>query len=137
MDVTRKVVRAAGGIVTRRSERDALEVVLVHRPAYDDWSFPKGKATDGERDEDCALREVEEETGLRCALGDVVDTIEYLDARGRLKTVTYFAMEPIGGTFEPHAEIDACRWLPLDDALGELTYERDRSLLRTFAAGRS
>jgi 8-oxo-dGTP diphosphatase len=60
------VVRAAGGVVVR--DEQSLEVLVVHRPRYDDWSFPKGKAAPGERDEECAVREVEEETGLLCAL---------------------------------------------------------------------
>ena len=62
------VVQAAGGVVVRDGA-DGPEVLLVHRPAYDDWSFPKGKLEPGESDEECAVREVEEETGLRCALG--------------------------------------------------------------------
>ena len=128
-------MRASGGVPVRLGE-NGLEVLVVHRPQYDDWTFPKGKREPGETDEECALREVEEETGLRCALGDIVATIEYLDNRGRPKTVTYFAMTPIDGDFEPHAEIDDCRWLLLDEALGELTYEHDRGVLRAFAEGR-
>jgi 8-oxo-(d)GTP phosphatase len=67
--MTETVVRAAGGIVWRHGEGGAVEIVLVHRPAYDDWSFPKGKLGPGETEAEAALREVEEETGLRCRLG--------------------------------------------------------------------
>lgn len=125
-------VRAAGGIVTRTSG-GTTEVVLVHRPAYDDWTLPKGKALAGERDEECALREVEEETGLRCELGESIDELEYLDNRGRRKTVKYFAMRPLGGPLQGQGEVDEARWVALDDALDELTYEHDRELLRGFA----
>ena len=136
MVVTESVVRAAGGIVSRVDGSGATEFVLVHRPAYDDWTFPKGKASKGERDEDCALREVEEETGLRCVLGDPVAEISYTDSRSRPKTVKYFAMSPIDGTFVPGTEIDEIRWLHLDDALAQLTYEHDRAVLRDYAATR-
>ena len=130
--VTAGHVRAAGGIVTRTSG-GTTEVVLVHRPAYDDWTLPKGKALAGERDEECALREVEEETGLRCELGGSIDELEYLDNRGRRKTVKYFAMRPLGGPLQGQGEVDEARWVALDDALDELTYEHDRELLRGFA----
>ena len=66
------VVRAAGGVVSRRNERGEVEVLLVHRPHHGDWSFPKGKLEPGETDEECALREVWEETGLRCRLGHAI-----------------------------------------------------------------
>jgi 8-oxo-dGTP diphosphatase len=128
-------VRAAGGVLTRRAEGGATEVLLVHRPAYDDWAFPKGKADPGESDEECALREVEEETGLSCELGRALDEVRYVDARGRPKVVRYFLMRPLEGVFAPHAEIDAARWLPLEEARELLTYERDRRLLELIAEG--
>ncbi len=129
-----RVVRAAGGVVSRLNGSGGREVLLVHRPAYDDWAFPKGKAEKGESDEECALREVEEETGLRCALGDPVAETSYVDNRGRPKTVLYFAMQPIEGTFSPHTEIDDARWLSIDAAGAELTYEHDRKVLAAFTA---
>ena len=79
-------VRAAGGIPVRE-ELDELQVLVVHRPQYDDWTFPKGKCEPGETDEDCAVREVEEETGLRCALGVELPSTSYTDGHGRPKTV--------------------------------------------------
>ncbi len=130
MEVER-TVRAAGGVVTRTAG-GTIEVLLVHRPAYDDWTFPKGKAEAGETDEACALREVEEETGLRCELGEELPGTRYRDAKGRPKVVRYFAMHPLGGSFAPHAEVDDVRWLPLGAAAEALTYERDRELLETL-----
>jgi 8-oxo-dGTP diphosphatase len=123
------VVRAAGGIVFRRAVPGTLEVLLVHRPRYDDWTFPKGKARPGESDEDCALREVEEETGLVCALGHELTTTSYVDSKGRPKTVHYWAMNPLQGTFIPHDEVDEIRWLDPDVARRHLTYDRDRAVL--------
>ena len=126
-------VRAAGGVVWRR-ESGRIDVVLVYRRRYDDWSFPKGKNVPGESDEDCALREVEEETGLVCTLGAELPSTTYLDRRGRSKLVRYWAMEPTSGAFGPQAEIDDARWVPVGDAGDLLTYERDRDVLGSFRA---
>jgi 8-oxo-dGTP diphosphatase len=126
------VVRAAGGIVWRRGEDAAVEIVLVHRPAYDDWAFPKGKLHAGEEDEEAALREVEEETGLRCRLGVELGTTSYHDSQGRPKVVRYWEMTPDGGTLAPANEIDDARWVPLDEAEALLTYARDHDLLARF-----
>ena len=121
-------VRAAGGVVLRDGP-GGMEVLLVHRPAYDDWSLPKGKAHRDERDEDCALREVEEETGLRCELGRELPSTSYRDARGRPKVVRYWEMRPVGGHARPRAEVDDLTWLPPEEARHVLTWERDRAVL--------
>ena len=105
------------------------EVLVVHRPKYDDWSLPKGKAEPGESDEDCARREVEEETGLRCELGVHLGDVDYLDRFGRPKVARYWAMHPVSGAFVPNAEVDEVRWLTVADALVLLSYERDRPVL--------
>ncbi len=128
VDVT-EVVRAAGGLVCRRGEDGQWEVVLVHRPAYDDWTFPKGKLAEGETEEEAALREVEEETGLRCRLGREVGITRYHDSRGRSKTARYWQMAPIGGALATLNEVDDARWVSLVDAPDLLTYERDVELL--------
>jgi 8-oxo-dGTP pyrophosphatase MutT (NUDIX family) len=127
-----RTVRAAGGLVYR-SDGDALEVLLVHRPRYDDWSLPKGKLHDGEDDEAAALREVEEETGLRCELGPELPSSAYRDQKGRPKVVRYWAMRPRGGVFRPHEEVDDVRWLRLPAAEKALSHDRDREILRAFA----
>jgi 8-oxo-dGTP pyrophosphatase MutT (NUDIX family) len=127
-------VRAAGGVVWRTGDDGAPEVLLVHRPKYDDWTIPKGKAERGESDEACALREVEEETGLRCELGAYAGDIEYVDREGRRKIVRYWEMRPVEGVFTPHREVDAVRWMSVAEAVGVLSYERDVPVLETFAA---
>ena len=127
------VVRAAGGVISRRNERGEIEVLLIHRPHRQDWSFPKGKVDAGETDEACALREVEEETGLRCRAGAELPPTSHVDHKGRPKRVRYWVMDAVGGQAEPRNEVDAVRWVSLADAAGVLTYERDRELLRTFA----
>lgn len=127
-----ETVRAAGGLVLRRNQDTGLEVLLVHRPKYDDWTFPKGKALPDESDENCALREVEEETGLSCELVAELSGTSYTDSHGRPKVVRYWSMRPLAGEFSPHAEVDEARWLPLEGARAALTYDRDRDVLRSL-----
>jgi 8-oxo-dGTP diphosphatase len=126
--VPEEVVRAAGGVVWRPAA-GGVEVLVVHRPKYDDWSLPKGKLHDGESDEDGARREVEEETGLRCALGRELPTISYEDRQGRPKVVRYWEMRPEGGSFTPSREVDEVRWVPADEVVGFLSYDRDRDVV--------
>jgi 8-oxo-dGTP diphosphatase len=129
------VVRAAGGVVTRVGASGRSEILLVHRPKYDDWTLPKGKAEPGESDEGCALREVEEETGLACELGEEVAVVEYEDAAGRPKRVVYFAMTPPeGGEASAQNEVDGVLWLTREPALEALSYERDRGVVERLAA---
>jgi 8-oxo-dGTP pyrophosphatase MutT (NUDIX family) len=129
MDPEEAEVKAAGGVVWRRGDR-GIEVVLVHRPRYDDWAFPKGKLDKGESWEDGALREVEEETGMRCRLGHELPHTSYRDPKDRVKVVRYWMMEPLDGEFEPSDEVDELRWLPPAEADKLLSYEHDRVLLR-------
>jgi 8-oxo-dGTP diphosphatase len=130
-------VSAAGGLVTRPRAGGGLEVVLVHRPKYDDWTFPKGKVEPGETDEEAAAREVREETGLECALGDEFDTVRYIDARGRRKRVRYWLMTTLGGAaMVPNAEVDDLRWLSPQDASTLLTYAHDQALARRLGGTR-
>jgi 8-oxo-dGTP pyrophosphatase MutT (NUDIX family) len=125
-------VRAAGGVVWRAAGAD-VEVLLVHRPRYRDWSFPKGKAKKGESDEECALREVEEETGLRCRLGPELASTSYRDGKGRRKVVRYWAMElPEGAEAAAGDGVDDWLWLSPARAEEQLRWRRDLDVLRSL-----
>ena len=122
-------VEAAGGLVVRESA-ELVEVAIVHRPRHDDWSLPKGKLGPGEEWASAALREVEEETGLRCELGEELGSVRYRDRKGRPKRVRWWRMRPLGGEFVPGDEVDELRWLAPAEALELLDYEQDRELVR-------
>ncbi len=123
-------IAAAGVVVSRKGE-----VLLVHRPKYDDWSFPKGKIDPGEHVTTAAVREVAEETGLDIRLGPPLSTQRYTVRNGqeRTKLVSYWTGRVIGGddvaTYQPNAEIDAVEWVSIDKAPDWLTYDRDRETL--------
>jgi 8-oxo-dGTP pyrophosphatase MutT (NUDIX family) len=117
-------IHAAGGVVVRDGK-----VLLVHRPRYDDWTLPKGKLDEGESFEDAALREVEEETGVRCTLGRELPGTTYRVGT-RPKVVRYWLMEPeYEAPFEPNDETDGLRWVTRDEAMSLLSYDRDRDVL--------
>jgi 8-oxo-dGTP pyrophosphatase MutT (NUDIX family) len=126
----RDVVRAAGGVVYRYTDEGDVEIALIHRPAYDDWSLPKGKLKPGEGLEAAALREVQEETGLKCMIARSLGIIEYIDRRGRQKVVWYWLMRSIGGAFQSIEEVDRMNWLKFEDAARKLSYDHDQELLR-------
>ncbi|MFE4589349.1 NUDIX hydrolase [Streptomyces laurentii] len=141
------VILAAGAVLWRRArsgevevedEGEGVEVALVHRPKYDDWSLPKGKRKRNETLAACARREVLEETGQSCALGARLPVVRYL-VNGQPKEVTYWVARALGGTFAPDREVDTVVWLPPAAARARLTQPRDRALLdealRTAAAG--
>jgi 8-oxo-dGTP pyrophosphatase MutT (NUDIX family) len=129
-----RVVQAAGGVIVRQTLRGKIQVLLVHRSHREDWTFPKGKLESGESHERCALREVEEETGLRCKLGVELPPSSYINGKGRLKVVRYWIMDPGNDRAEPRNEVDAVRWASLEEAATLLTYSRDREILTAFAA---
>ena len=124
------MIEAAGGIPWRR-HNGVVEVAVVHRPKYHDWTFPKGKLDPGESHEDAAAREVLEETGFDVELGPAIGTTTYVSLKGP-KTVRYWSMTVTGGRFAANDEVDDLRWLPPDEAAELLTYDRDRTLLRHF-----
>lgn len=126
------MIEAAGGVVWRPAGPGEVEVLLVHRPRYDDWSLPKGKLEPGEGAEAAAVREVTEETGLRCRLGAELGEVRYVDHHGRYKRARYWAMRPVDpapGPFEPNDEVDALAWMPLGEARARLSYDHDAAVL--------
>lgn len=130
-------VLAAGVVVFRPGRR----VLLVHRPKYDDWSFPKGKLDSGEHPTVAAVREVAEETGLHVRLGAPLAPQRYaLSHGGRHKTVFYWVGRPVGDDdvsgYRPNAEIDAVEWVPVEEAAERLTYAYDRDTLAAALEGR-
>ena len=134
-------IRAAGGVVWRRADSGpdgGVEVVLVHRPRYDDWSLPKGKLGPGEAEVEGAVREVLEETGFHVRVGRPLGETRYDKVIGRIarpKVVRWWAMQATSGAFTPNREVDDLRWSPLSEAEQMLTRETDRELLRRFAQG--
>lgn len=124
-------VRAGGGVVVRERGRGP-EVLMVHRPRYDDWSLPKGKAHVDEPDEAAAVREVFEETGVMCTVGPVLPVASYVDQLGRRKQVRYWLMSPAREDgFHPGTEVDEIAWVRGSEAAPRLTHERDRAVART------
>ncbi|HKH16700.1 MAG TPA: NUDIX hydrolase [Solirubrobacteraceae bacterium] len=155
MDPEAAEVKASGGVVWRRAPGGEVELVVVHRPRYDDWSLPKGKLHPGEAWEQAALREVEEEVGLRCRLGEELPAVAYRDNKGRAKAVRYWLMQPDEGSgeasaggeapgrdrkasgrgrsaasFTPNDEVDEMRWVDVAAAAALLSYPHDAELVR-------
>jgi 8-oxo-dGTP diphosphatase len=118
-------IQAAGGVIVRDGR-----IAIVHRPRYDDWTLPKGKLEPGEESEEAALREVHEETGLRCRLGRELPSTHYTDHKGRPKRVRYWLMEVESGEFEENDEVDELRWVTPPEAADLLSHERDGDLVR-------
>ena len=122
-------IQAAGGVVWRTRDDGKVQFLVVHRPRYNDWSLPKGKLDRGESFEECAEREVREETGFRVKVGDQLGTVAYVTPAGNKKRVRYWLMEQLNGKFKPNAEVDKIRWLRPKRARATLTYSRDRAVL--------
>lgn len=134
-----EVIRAAGALVWRETDSQ-LEVLLVHRPRYDDWSYPKGKVEASESLRTCAVREVAEETGVQIVLGQPLDTVRYRLEDGSRKEVRYWAAREAAADSAalaarapvapaPVEEIDAVEWVPVKEARKRLTHALDRDLL--------
>jgi 8-oxo-dGTP diphosphatase len=136
--VNGSLVRAAGGVLWRSAgsgSGEGIEIGVVHRPRYDDWSLPKGKLAPGESELDAAVREVLEETGFHVRVGEALGTTRYrriVNGEDRPKVVHWWAMEATSGEFTPNAEVDALRWIPLDTARNVLSTASDLTVLRRF-----
>jgi 8-oxo-dGTP diphosphatase len=131
-------VRAAGGVVWRPAPGGGVEIVLVHRPRYDDWSLPKGKVDGDETWLATAVREVDEETGLAVEVGASLGDVTYPVRRhgvSATKVVRYWALRAAGGAFTPNEEVDELRWLPATEAAALLSYDLDREVVERFLRG--
>ncbi len=129
-------IHAAGTVLWRRAPdgSGAVEIAVIHRPKYQDWSLPKGKLDPGETPVLAAVRETEEETGLRPRLGRYLGKVTYpIPGHRKLKRVDYWAAEVAEGEFAANTEVDELRWIRLDRVLDELSYPMDRQVVRTFA----
>jgi 8-oxo-dGTP pyrophosphatase MutT (NUDIX family) len=119
------MIEAAGGVIWRPTGTALVEVLVVHRRRQQDWSLPKGRLRRGESALACAIREVHEETGLRCAVVAELPELLYRDRSGRARRVRYWAMRELDGEFQPNKEVDEIRWLRTDIVDRLLTTERD------------
>jgi len=127
-----KPILASGAVLWRFVDGSSdVEVAIIHRPRYDDWSLPKGKLDPGETESAAAVREIYEETGQRAHLGRALGTVNYPIPLG-VKHVRYWAARALGGEFVAHAEVDEMVWLSVTDAIGKLSYPHDRKVLRRF-----
>ena len=125
-----RVIRAAGGVVFRNTSKGKIRVLVVHRPQYDDWTPPKGKADKGESPEETAVREVLEETGYRCRIVAPLGPTRYR-VQGGVKEVHWFGMRPLPDSpgFTKNSEVDAVEWLSPRKVLDKLSYDQDRGLI--------
>ena len=125
-------ILAAGAVLWRSAGGSSdVEVAIIHRQRYNDWSLPKGKVDPGETEPATAVREVHEETGHRVHLGRALATVQYPVLQG-VKRVRYWAARDLGGEFTATAEVDDLVWMPAKDAMGKLSYPHDRKVLRRF-----
>jgi phosphohistidine phosphatase SixA/8-oxo-dGTP pyrophosphatase MutT (NUDIX family) len=131
--VNKEIIRAAGAVLWRRLSDELIQIALIHRPRYDDWSFPKGKAEEGEIDIACAYREVLEETGYESVFGPELGQIQY-EFDGATKIVKYWSAQAIGNpsNIMDSNEVDQLIWVTLDDAKNKLSMDSDKEILKNF-----
>ncbi|MDL9944133.1 NUDIX hydrolase [Gordonia sp. ABSL11-1] len=132
MSKTTKTVWAAGGVLWRPTRDGSVEIGVVHRPDYDDWTLPKGKIDPDETLVATAAREIREETGQLARLGRHLRDVRYRLPNGNQKRVRYWSARALGGDFEPDHEVDELRWVEIDAAPALLTHRLDRSVLAEF-----
>lgn len=133
-DAPTDLIRAAGGVVLQYLPGNRIEIACVYRESRGDWTFPKGKLDGDETFASCALREVEEETGLQCTIVRFVGTTSYIHRKGKPKIVAYYLMVTEGGEFHPNEEVTELRWVPLSEVRSKLTWERDQELFDLVAS---
>ena len=133
-DAPSDLIRAAGGIIMRVTAAGRTEIACIYRESRGDWTFPKGKLDAGETFEQAALREVLEETAMRCRVVRFIGTTNYTHRKGRPKIVAYFLMEVDEGEFEPNEEVDDLVWLGLEQVRARLTWDRDQELFDLVCA---
>ena len=128
-----EMILAAGGVVWRETADSKIELAIIHRPRYDDWSFPKGKLDSGEELISCAYREIMEETGLDIEIGPYLGDVEYQSIDG-LKKVSYWAAKALSTSkdFQANSEADLLEWHEIDSARTRLTRDTDREILDVF-----
>ena len=127
-DAPSDLIRAAGGIIRRVNAAGHTEIACIYRESRGDWTFPKGKLDRDETFEQAALREVLEETSMRCRVVRFIGTTNYTHRKGRPKIVAYYLMEVDGGDFVPNEEVDDLVWLPMERVREHLTWDRDQEL---------
>ncbi|NND02335.1 MAG: NUDIX hydrolase [Acidimicrobiia bacterium] len=119
----------AAGAAVYRMRRGRPEILLTHRPRYDDWSLPKGKLDRGEGFRECAEREVQEESGVTGVVEDFIGTVGYVTGAGNKKAVRYWLLQAKDEAFKPNREVDKIRWFPPKKAMAKATYSRDEAII--------
>ena len=127
------MIKAAGAVIWREEVPFELEILLVHRPQYDDWSFPKGKVEDGETAIAAAFREVKEETGVTAIFGEYLGSSSYKIEDNKKKVKYWMGMAtPATQPFVPNVEVDKIEWVSIKEARHFLSYDEDREILDEF-----